>query len=204
MMSPGPAPSARPRPSGGFSPGMGNFGEHLDEAAMQSAAQQQAMQQQAGATPTAPAATQAGAQPATPREVGSLQEELVKRPAQDIVAGLKSHFDINHLLGITPQDTPEQQAKKQEFHSRYQSLNQEQQQVAQKKFQEEMAKKKQEEEEKELQKQQQAQAEQQAVAPPSSPKKGPIGPASGQSKKQSTVDRLTQQRQTLGNAGQKH
>lgn len=215
----GPSPSAvKPRPGGGFSQNFGNFSdEHLDESAMQQLAQQKSLQQQAS---TAAQSAKPGAQPsaqnplagmnglptgpqAPPREVGTLVDELIRRPAADIVKGLKSLFDINTLLGINTQDTPEQQARKQQLHQRYQQLTQEQQQVAQKKYQTEMQKKKQEKELEEQKKMQEEQKKRQTMVVPKSTKKGPIGPASGTSKKANTAAMLEQDRKTLGNAGKK-
>jgi predicted RND superfamily exporter protein len=223
---PGPKPGGRsgprPRPMGGFNAGLGGMNEHLDEAALKAASQQKQLSQQQSSTQNAsgksgtnPLAQHTDAlsqksegqgtfQPQKPRGVGTLTQELVKRPAQDIVKGLKSIFDIKALLGINTADTPEEQAKKQQLHQRFQKLTDEQQQVAQKNYQEEMQKKKLEMEEEEKKKQAEAEQNAQALAPPSAPKKGPVGPASGQSKKQKSQTQLQQSRQGLSKAGQKH
>lgn len=219
---PGPKPGPRPRPMGGFNPGMGGMNEHLDEASLKAAgAQKQLTQQQSstkqgsgksGTNPLLPQTDEQAPQgegrgtfqPKKPREVAGISEELVKRPAKDIVKGLKSIFDVKALLGINTEDTPEEQAKKQSLHQRFQKLTEEQQQVAQQKYQEEMQKKKLEQEEEENKKREEEAKQQSELAAPSSPKKGPVGPASGQSKKQKASTLLQKSRQGLSSAGQKH
>ncbi len=217
---PGPKPGPRPRPMGGFNPGVGMGNEHLDESAMKAAGQQkQLTQQQASTQPasgksgTNPLLSQTDAteslgkapsQPPKPREVSTLKDELVKRPLKDIKKGLASIFDVKALLGVNTEDTPEEQAKKKSLHQRFQKLTEEQQQVAQKKYQEEMQKKKLEQEEEEQKRQEAEAAKQSQIAMPSSPKKGPVGPASGQSKKQKGQNMLQQSRQGLSSAGKKH
>ena len=42
---PGPKPGVRPRPMGGFNPGIGNSTEHLDEAAVKAASKQKQLNQ---------------------------------------------------------------------------------------------------------------------------------------------------------------
>lgn len=221
---PGPKPGgARPRPMGGFNAGMGAPSEHLDEGAMKVAGQQKQLSQQQSSTqaasgksgtnplasPTDAAKAPAGEgkgtfQPEKPREVSNLGEELVKRPLADIKKGLTSIFDLNALFGVNPGDTPEEQAKKKSMHQRFGKLTEEQQQVAQKKYQEEMQKKKMEEEEEEQKKQEEEANKKQAIIAPASTKKGPVGPASGQSKKQKTQNMLQQSRTGLSKSGQKH
>lgn len=211
-----PGPRPQMRPGGGFRPSFGDdFGEKSDDNAMQAAAQAKQLTQQAAATSGAnpgsakpgglpagmpgglpPGAAPGGGQPQQPREVGSISEELVKRPAHDIFAGLKGFFDINNWLGINPQtDTPEQQATKQQLHSRWNKLTQDQQAIAQKQFQESMKKKQIAEQEAQRKRQIDAQKHTE-IAAPSSPKKGPVGPASG-SKKQKTTMKLQQDRKML-------
>ncbi|MBT3249461.1 MAG: hypothetical protein HN846_01860 [Candidatus Pacebacteria bacterium] len=221
---PGPKPGgATPRPMGGFNPGMGAPAEHMDEAAMQAAGQQKQLSQQQSSTQSASGksgtnplvsptdTTQApqgegkgASQPEKPREVSGLREELFKRPLADIKKGLASIFDINALFGVNPGDTPEEEAKKKSIHQRFQKLTEEQQQVAQKKYQEEMQKKKLEQEEEERKKQEEEANKKQAIAAPTSTKKGPVGPASGQSKKQKSQNMLEQSRTGLSKSGQKH
>lgn len=210
-MTPGPKPSAKPRMGGGFNAGPGGgFSEHLDENAMQAAMSQKQLSQQQADPSQAQAAAQAAqqqglkgltpeaSQQQKPREVGTITEELVSRPAKDIVKGVTSLFDLNAALGVDPKtDSPEDIAKKRQMHQRYMKLNQEQQEEAQKRYQFLMNKKKQEEEEKQQKQQQEEQAKQAAIAPPSSPKKGPKGPAGG-SKKQKASNQLQQQRQQMG------
>ncbi|MBU1967279.1 hypothetical protein KJ707_04510 [Patescibacteria group bacterium] len=218
---PGPKPGPQPRPMGGFNSGMGAFNEHLDESAFKTASQQKQLTQQQ--TNTQPASGKSGThpllpqtdakapsgegkgtfQPQKPREVGSFQDELMRRPLKDIKKGLVSIFDLKALLNINTQDTPQEQAKKQSLHQRFGKLTEEQQQVAGQKYQEAMQKKKREQEEEERKKQEKEAKQQSAVMVPSSPKKGPIGPASGMSKKQKTASMVQQSRQGLSQVGKK-
>ena len=195
----------RARPGGGFNAGLGQCGEHLDEDAAQMAGQQKQLAQQqtqVAGTPN-PAQKGTGQQPAQqrqPREVGSILEETVLRPAQDIAQELVHFFDLSSILQINPKtDTPEEQAKKKQLHARYQQLTEEQQKVAKKRFQEEQQRKKQQEEEK-LRKKQLEEQQKQTFVMPASPKKGPIGPASGQSNKQNMVEKLNRDRQQMSQA----
>lgn len=204
-MKPGPQGGVAARQGGGFRQGFGHFNEeHLEQEAATSAVQQKQLTQQttqSSQSTTGGSAQQPGnshqppaqqAQP--PREVGTMQEELVKRPLQDIAKGLRSLFDLNTLLGIRPGDTPEEQEKKKSLNHRFEQLTEEQQQVAKKRYQEEMQKKKVEEEEKEKKKQQEMQAKSASIAPPSSPKKGPVGPSgSGKQRAQQILERDRQQ-----------
>lgn len=123
--------------------------------------------------------------PPPPREVGSIAEELFTRPAQDIKKEFGAFLDLNQLLQINPQtDSPEEQARKQQIHSKWQSLTQSQQQVAQANYQHEMQRKQHQQQE-EARSRQQAAAKQ-SVEMPSSPSKGPVGPSSGNRKKTMT------------------
>ena len=198
-------PTFRPRPSGGFNPGGDQFGEALDESALQQAvSQKQLGQAQAvgagnpqgiptGTNPLSPSSP-----PPAPREVGTITEELVTRPAMDIAKGLRSLFDFSAALGITPPETktPEEKARHQATHSRYQKLNQVQQAYAREKYQRELKKKQAKREREEQRKQQQAQQASQEIAMPSSPKNGPMGPAG--SSKQRAMTKLQTDRTTLG------
>jgi len=208
---PGPKPGMRPRTMSGFNPGMGDSAEHLDEAAMKAASKQKQLNQKQSSTD--PASGKSGTNPLLPqtdakseksREVGSIKDELVKRPLKDIEKGLASFFDLNALFNVDVKDTPEEQAKKKILHQRFQKLTEEQKTVAQKKYQEEMQKKKFEQEEEQQKKEEEEAREKAILAPPSSPQKGPIGPASGQSKKQKTQTMLQQSRQSLSQAGKKY
>lgn len=198
-------PAARPRPSGGFNQGIGHFNENLDENAMQAAVQQKTLGQQ-GTTgtpaPVSPTGTPTGAlpsqpAPAEPRPIGSIKDELVTRPVQDVGRELAAFFDINALLGINVEhDDPQTQAQKKALHSRWQNLNQKQQQLAQKMFQEEMQKKKQEQEAEAQKKQQAERARADTLVVPTSTQKGPVGP--GGSGKKAAAAKLQHDRQTLG------
>lgn len=204
-------PGVRPRQGGGgFGPGLGSLNEHLDEDAMQQAVQQKSLgQQQAdpGQMPTAgqsqsqsPLSPGAGkSQASKPRPVSPKNE--LKWMGQDIIKGLRSLFDLNAALGVDPvQDSPEEQAKKKQFHQRYDRLSQEERDYAQKLYQQKMEKKKKEEEEAQIKKQQEEEQKAQEVVVPSSPQKGPKGPA-GASRKQKAVNKLQQQRQSMGGPG---
>lgn len=196
------------RQGGGFRQGFGHFDEeHLEQQASASAVQQKQLTQQTtqSAQPTAGGSVQ---QPGTsqqtptaptapPREVSTFKDELVKRPFQDVIKGIKAIFDINALLGIHPEDTPEEQERKKSINHRFEQLTEEQQEVAKKRYQQEMQQKKTEEEEKEKQKQLELQKKQDnVIAPPSTPAKGPIGPAG--SGKQRAAQQLERDRQSIG------
>ena len=204
MTSSKPAIS-RPRIGGGMNTNLGNFAsENFDESVMQQAMQQKAKSQQAadpGASPTSgktgqnksPLSTTPETQKARP--VSPKQE--LKWFGQDLARGLASLFDINAALGIDPvKDSPEDQAKKKQIHSRYQKLSQEEQAYVQQKYQEEMKAKQEEERQKEEAKRKKEAEENQQIQVPSSPKKGPVGPAGN--KKQKATQMVNQQRQGIG------
>ncbi len=110
--------------------------------------------------------------PAQPREVASIPEELIARPVQDIAAEFKTFFSLKQLFQIDPQtDSPEDQARKQQIHSKWQSLTQSEQQVAQAQYQHDMQVKQQRQQQEEQSRQQKA-ANQQPVEMPSGPNKG--------------------------------
>lgn len=199
---PGSKSSIRPRPGGGFNQGLGQFGEGFDESVANQAMQQKALGQQQVA-PAGAAAAAAGQQAKSqqpqarpPRELGSLQDELLVRPSKDIWQETKQFFSLNTWLGINPNtEDPQKKQRLSATHKRYQQLDQEQQAYARKKYQEEMKKKQAEEQEKEHKKKLQEQQKAQDLPMPSSPKKGPIGP--GMSGKQKVAAQLQHDRQTL-------
>jgi len=132
-----------------------------------------------------------------PREVGTISEE-VKRGVEDTWKEVKKFFSINTWLGVDPEKIdPEEQAKAKEFHARYQQLDQEQQAVAKQIHQEKMQKKKMQEEEDKRKKEIEAQQKAQSVQMPSSPQKGVAG-SSGKSKKSRVMQKLQQDRTTIG------
>jgi len=196
-------PSFRPRPSGGFNQGVGQFGEGFDESIAKQAMQQKALGQQqvaSGGAAAAAAGQKMKGQPSAqrpPRSVGSLTDELIKRPVQDIGKELSEFFSLNTWLGIDPHtEDPQKKQRLTAAHKRYQQLDQEQQAFARQKYQEDMKKKQLEEQEKERKKRMQEQEKQnQALPMPSSPKKGPIGP--GMSGKQKAAAQLQHDRQRL-------
>lgn len=176
---------------------MGSMNEHLNEDAVQTAMQQKALGQQQAAAPT-----QAHPQPAQhplapdaqPREVGSLQEELLHRPVADIGSELKAFVDPYQLLNINPEtDTPEEQAQKKQLHQRFTKLEAEDEQEAKKQFNLRMQQRQQQLKEDQMKQQQQAQAKQTFVVP-GGKKDGPVGPGGGKSKKADTMQQMQQQR----------
>lgn len=195
-------PKAVARQSGGmrqaFSHGLDS--ELMERQAVAGATQQKAVQQQSVATGTKSSSQQSqppSAQQAQPREVGGIVEEVAKRPASDVHKEIKNLFDPNKLLGINQEDTPEEKAKKQKLHHRYQQLTKEEQEVAKKKYQEKMQKKQAEEREKQQKEQQKQQA--QAKSLPSVGKVSKRGTAlMGGTKKQKAAARLAHDRQTIG------
>lgn len=195
------------RQGGGFRQGFGHFNEeHMEQQAGASAVQQKQLTQQTtqSAQHTAGGSAQQvgdskqtpAAHTEQPREVSTIADELVKRPFQDIFKGLKALFDLNALLGIHPEDTPEELARKKTINHKFEELTAEQQEVAKKRYQQEMQKKKMEEDEKEKKKQMELQKKRDTIAPPSSPKKGPVGPSG--SGKQQAKDLIERDRQSMG------
>jgi hypothetical protein len=211
---------------GGFNAGPGGgFNEHLDENALQQAMGQKALSQQSSSQQSALqsgqgggkaqtdfsklqsgdmppgmeglAGNQAATQAPKPREVGSLKDELLVRPVQDVIQGLKSLFDVNALLGINPQvDSPEEQAKKRAIHQRWNKLDQEQQQVAQAEYQKRVQEKQAEEQRRMQEEQEKEAARANTIQAPASPQKGPKGP--GGSKKKRAQTKLQNDRKKLG------
>jgi len=197
-----PKPAVRPRLSGGgFNQGFGEVNEHMDEQAQQQAAAQKSLSQQGTSQATSPGAQaqQAAGQHSqasqTPREVTPRKE--LPWFMQDLAEGLASFFDVNAVFQIDPaKDSPEEQAQKQQMHQRYQQLSQEEKNYVQQKYKMDLQKKQQQEQE-EQQKKQQQQQESQQLSVPSSPQKGPVGPGS-QNKKKGAIDKMQQERKTLG------
>lgn len=147
-------------------------------------------------SPMSPATNGVAQKPIQPRQVSTIQQELIERPLQDISQELKSFVNLNALLEINPQtDTAEEQARKQQLHSRWDQLSQEQQQIAQQTYQREMHRKQLLEQEAQRKAQQQS-VQKSQLALPSSPAKGPVGPASG-NKKKAAATQLQQNRQSF-------
>lgn len=212
-----PAPGGSPGGMGGMSPPgggevpeemaqmMGAMGKSSSGSQNASSQQQQAAAQQVqdlmggGDAQNMDMAQAQQASKNPPREVGTVAEEM-KRGVSDIFQGIKEFFKLNTWLGINSETMdPQEQAHAKQLHSRYQQLDQEQQMVARQMFEEKM-KKKQMEEEEALRKQQiEEQQRAQSIEMPSGPQKGPVGPGSGQSKKQNAMQKLKQDRTTLNN-----
>ena len=188
--------------------------DHLDEAALgggvqakgqsqqasvlgqQAALQQLARNQGAGKTPLAnnPQASETGARP-----VGDLSQELLVRPATDLLETLKSFADIDRLLAINSGDTPEEQAKKKQISARWQQLTEAEQAEAKHHYQEALEAKRQEEAKKEEQKRQEKEAQEDTLLVPKGRQTGFQGFAGMTgSKKAQTI--LQRQRSTLGGA----
>lgn len=190
------------RQSGGMRSAMGSLGmdsERMEQQAMQGATQQKAVSQQASNTGTKPnpQQNQSQTQQAPPREMGSFTDELIKRPAKDVVKEISKFFDLNDLLGIKRDDTPEEKARKNKTHQRYQQLTKEEQRVAQEKYQKSLQKKQQEEKIKQQKQQEEQQA--QARTLPSVGKVSKRGTAlMGGSQKKQAAARLEDSRKTIG------
>lgn len=138
----------------------------------------------------------ASTQTPSPRQVSSIKQELIDRPLQDVAKELTAFANLNALLEINPQsDSPEEQARKQQAHAKWQQLSQEQQQLAAQTYQKEMQRKQMLEQEAKQKAQQQA-AQRTQLAIPSSPSKGPAGPAGGNRKK-AAATQLQQNRQSF-------
>lgn len=176
--------------------GMSTFdSERMEEHAIQGASQQKAVAQQSSSTGTS-SQTQKKAQK-NPRSVSSLDEELIKRPAGDVAKELKKFFDLNALLGINQDDSPEEQAKKKQLHQRYQQLTKEEQKIAQKRYKEELQKK--QEEEKIKQQREQEEKQKEANTLPSVGRISKRGTAlMGGSKKKKAAARVAHDRQRIG------
>ncbi len=191
------------RQSGGMRQSFGGMStfdsEKMEQQAIQGATQQKAVAQQSGNTGTKrdPTSQQHQSSSVSPREVGSFVDELVKRPSHDVATEVMNFFDINALLGINTDDTPEEKNKKTQLHQRYQRLTQEEQQVAQRKYQEKLQKK--QEEEKIQQQQEQEEKQKEATALPSVGKVNKRGTAlMGGSQKKKAAARLAHDRQRMG------
>ncbi len=181
--------------------GMSSFdGERMEQQAIQGATQQKAVQQQSGSTGTSSSDQHNSSQANThtpPREMGSLTDELVKRPAKDVAQELKGFFDLNSLLEINQEDTPEEQAKKRQLHQRFQQLTQSEQKVAQEKYERELQKKQQEERLKQQEEEEQRQKD--ATVMPEVGKVSRRGTAlMGGSQKKKAAARMAHDRQRIG------
>lgn len=190
---PSAAHSVSPRPGGGFNPGMGQFGEHLDETAMQQAIGQKALQQQQSSfakTPQALTAQQKNLKPTPPREVGSLTDELIKRPFEDLMDGFKSLADLNMWLGLEPTEEQQQErARKEVILKNFNRMTDEEQAIVKQKYQERMQRMQAEEEEKQRRQQIETQQQHASIQVPTKAASGPVGPGmSGNQKAKAQID----------------
>ncbi|MFH1967053.1 MAG: hypothetical protein ABIJ03_00930 [Patescibacteria group bacterium] len=209
-MKQGHQTSVRPRTGGGMSQGLGQFGEHLDESALKQAVGQKALGQAQVDPKMAQMAAQGAKQQQAvtsgqtkpPWEVGTLVEELIQWPLQSMGREIRAFFTLQTWLGINP-DTkdPKEKQKQATIHRRYQQLDEEQQALVKQRYQERLQKEKAEEEEKQKKKQAEEAKKKQELPMPSSPRKGPIGPAGDQSRKQNATALLEQQRKTMSQGG---
>jgi len=201
--------------SGGFRQTFGGSitEEHLDRAAASSSSQSKQSNQQSsvlgqqGASREA-AATQGANQTdlaqtpdkvaAQARSVTSLDQELIKRPAVDVLDTFKAMFDPNRLLNIQTK-TPEEQAKQKKLATRWQQLTEAEQAEARRLYEESLAKKRQEQELEEQKKQEKEEAKAQELPVPQGRQTGfrGFGGMSG-SKKAQTI--LQRQRTTMTGA----
>ncbi len=190
--------------SGGMGGGMGggdSFGEAADERSMIQQAMSNSSKSSGSSSTGAggggnPTQNQAMAQPpAEPREVAEIPEEA-KRGVEDVWLEVKKFFSLNAWLGIDPEKmNPEEKAQAEQFHARYQKLDQEQQAVAKQMYQEKMQKKRAQAAEDQRRKEIEAEQEDQSIAMPSGPKKG--AGQEGKTKKQQVMSKIKKDRTTL-------
>lgn len=124
-----------------------------------------------------------GQQQQQARPVGTIKEEAVMM-VTDIFEAFKDALGLKR-----PPKTPEEQAKLQQFHQKWQGLDMEQQQVAQMRIQQEMQRKQMQEQEDAMRAQQEAQSKQQGFSMPG-------GKVSGQG----ALDKMQQDRKGMGGA----
>lgn len=195
-------PSFRPRPGGGFNQGLGQFGEHLDEQALQQAAQQKALAQQGSSAGPAPLAqnTSNDAVPENPPQGGvDIFDAVITAPVEAVGKTLISLFGLDELLGIdtTAPQTPEERAKKQAMLRRYNQLDEQQQAVARDLYQQRLRREQQLQYEEERKRQLEAQKDDAPLQAQGKPQSGPQGPGGQRSKKQQMLSKLQQDRKTL-------
>lgn len=129
-----------------------------------------------------------------PREVGTIAEEA-KLGVSDAWTEVKQFFSINTWLGIEPNEMdPEEKAKAEQFHAKYQQLDQDQQAVAKQMYQEKMQKKQMQEDEDKQRKKIEAQEKARSAVMPSSPQKGAKAQGGG---KKRAMDKLQRDRTTM-------
>jgi len=135
---------------------------------------------------------------AEPREVGTLKEELIDRPLNDIQTELGRFLSLSEFLGIeNPSDTPEEKAKKQQMLQNFNQLSQEDQAAAQQIYQERMQLQQQKDDEMMARNQREAAARENSIAPPNGPQHG-APDQSGQSKSQMAMQKLKDDRTKSG------
>lgn len=201
--------SASNHNSSAGSGGMGGFGggDSFGEAADERNVMRQAMSSNSNKGSGASSASGTGGAgstpqnqpmaqpPAEPREVAEIPEEA-KRGVEDVWLEVKRFFSLNAWLGIDPENmNPEEKAQAEQFHAKYQQLDQEQQAVAKQMYQEKLQKKRVQEEEDRRKKEQEAQEKEQSIAIPSGPQKG--AGQEGKTKKQQVLSKIKQDRTTL-------
>ncbi len=166
----------------------------LDEAT------QMAMAQASGQTSASPQSlsTPQPAQPLQTREVGTIKQELIDRPLEDIKSEVGKFFSLSDFLGIeNPSDTPEQKAKKQQMLQNFNQLSQEDQAAAQQVYQERMQLQQQKDDEMMARNQREQAARESSIAPPSGPQNGAPDQNSN-SKSQMAMQKLKDDRTKSG------
>jgi len=189
----------------GFSDEYENAGAVAAATAGKQTAQQAAVLGQTGVTQQQAAAGlnqaravsgELGQAQTNPRRVSNLKDELLIRPSKDVFNTLKSFFDIDRLLNINPNDSPEKKAKKATIARNWQKLTSEEQAYVRQKFQEEQSKKQEELQAEQRKKEKEAElAQEVSLIPPSSPKRGPLELVGSQ--KQQTAALLQNRRTQL-------
>jgi hypothetical protein len=201
--------------SGGFRQTVGgSISEaHLDKAAATASSQSKQSNQQAsvlgqGGAQREAAATQGADKTdlaktpdkvaTQPRSVAGLNQELIKRPATDVLDTFKAMFDPNRLLNIQVK-TPEEQAKQKQVAARWQQLTEAEQAEARRLYEESLTKKRQEQEALEQKKQEEEEAKAQDLPVPQGRQTGFRGVA-GMSGSQKAKTILQRQRTTMTGA----
>lgn len=137
-------------------------------------------------------------QPPQSREVGTLKEELLDRPLEDIKQEVGKFFSLSDFLGIeNPSDSPEEKAKKQQMLQAFNQLSQEDQAAAQQIYQERMQLQQQKDDEMIARNQREQAARESSIAPPSGPQNG-APDAGNKSKSQMAMQKLKDDRTKSG------
>ena len=210
-------PSKAVRPGGGFR--SGNFGgfneEHLEQGSTTQAVSQFSQNQQAAAAAQQSTGGSALKQASEDqqgqkkderpaRAMGTIKQELIKRPTKDFFDEIKHLFSLHRLLNIDSSgDSPEDKAKKKQMVQRLSKINDELKQVAEQNYQKELEKKKKEEEEEQRKKEEEERRKQEHREAPKKTKKGAVGPG-GKSRRKTSDLTLERNRKGIGRVGGSH